>query len=247
MLPKTEEQEYEHRRHKRELEAELIIGAMEAYLERNPQTGGTATIQILEIGAGDGFQVSYLRKLGNVIASDIYTSKGIQNQKPLDFLECSISHAPFKTGKFDIVFANQVIPSLTDIPGSLREVQRIGKAGCLYAFSVPTATWLLLSVPALYYNKLRYGVQTYVHDSRLKTLLRRLLPEGRARWNFLQCYHHYKLKNWRQLFLQYGFSILEAKPLLLYGPSEWPIIPTSAPTASFCSSVLFLLKKRGVN
>jgi hypothetical protein len=38
--------------------------------------------------------------------------------------------------------------------------------------------------------------------------------------------------------------VIEVKPLLLYGPSEWPIIPTSTCKTNLCSSVLFLMMKR---
>ena len=243
MLPKTQQQEYEHRRHKREIEVRLIIDAIRDYLERQSGVSKEREIQIFEFGAGDGFQIPYLTKLGRLIASDIYTSDGVKQQKPLNFLECSITDGPFRDAQFDLIFANQVIPDLMDIPGSLREARRIGKPSCLYAFAVPTALWYLLSLPAQYYNKLRYGVPTYISDSRFKKFLRRVLPQGRARWNFVECYHHYKLKSWHQLFSQHGFSTISAKPLLVYGPSEWPIIQTSRARTDYCSSMLFLLKK----
>jgi ubiquinone/menaquinone biosynthesis C-methylase UbiE len=244
MLPKTRDQEYEHRKRKRELEVDIIIESIMTCLRRTSVVRDKTDIDIFEFGTGDGFQIAYLTEIGNVVASDIYTSDGVKRLKDIKFIECSITDAPFRDGQFHIVFASQVIPDLTDIKNGLRETQRIGKSSSLYAFSVPTNLWLLLSLPALYYNKLRNGVTTYQRDSKLKKFLRTVLPEGRGRWNFLECYRNFKIRNWQRLFTESGFSVIEVKPLLLYGPSEWPIIPTSTCKTNFCSSVLFLMMKR---
>jgi len=242
MLPKTRSQEYEHRKRKRQWEARIILDAITPFLEKNA-VSGNKRIDIFEFGSGDGFQIPYLQKFGNVLASDIYTSNGVKRLQSVRFIECSITDAPFRNDQFDLIFASQVIPDLFDITNALREARRIGKASCLYAFSVPTNIWLLLSVPALYYNKVRKGVQTYNIDSRLKKALRVLLPEGRARWNFIECYQHYTIRSWQRLFSAHGFLVLEVKPLLFYGPSEWPIIPTRVSSTNFSSSVLFLMMK----
>src|ERR1044071_3820555 len=244
MLPETTTQEYLHRKYKRQLEIELFVEALKAFLKQRSDLT-SENITILEFGAGDGFQVPYLKTIGRLIASDIYTSSGIKSLgKNVDFVECSITDMPFRDAQFDIVFANQVIPDLNDLTHSFREAQRIGKPSTIYAFSVATSLWLMLSIPALYYNKIRYGVQSYEIDSKLKKFLRIILPEGRGRWNFLECYRHYRIKNWKRLFHDNGFFVIGPKPLLLYGPSELPIIPTSVSKTNLCSSVLFLLKKR---
>ena len=244
MLPNTQKREYEHRREKRELEAQLIIEAIERYLRTRPQPNRITGAKIFEFGAGDGLQIPYLRRLGNVISSDIYTSERILREKPVQFVECSVTDTPFRNAEFDVIFANHVIAHLMDISAGLREVQRIGKPSCLYAFAVPTAVWLLLSLPALYYNKLRYGVTLYQQDSKLKKFMRVVLPEGNGRWNFLKCWYQYRTVNWRRLFIAHGFSVVEILPLLFYGPSEWPFIRTSPAGKTFFSSVLFLLTKR---
>ncbi len=244
MLPKTRDQKYEHRKRKRELEIGLIIESIVPFLRRSSDFRDNTNIDIFEFGTGDGFQIPYLSDIGKVVASDIYTSDGVKRLKDIKFIECSITDAPFRDGQFHIVFASQVIPDLADIKNALRETQRIGKSSSLYAFSVPTNVWLLLFLPALNYNKLRNGVTTYQRDSKLKKFLRRILPEGRGRWNFLECYHNFKIKNWQRLFSENGFSVIEVKPLLLYGPSEWPIIPTSHCKSMLCSSVLFLMMKK---
>jgi SAM-dependent methyltransferase len=242
VLPKTKDDEYAHRSRKRQWEMTIIIEAITAFFKSRPDLTSDK-IDILEFGSGDGFQIRYLQELGNVIASDIYTSDGVKHLKDIKFAECSIADAPFRNKQFDLIFSNQVIPDLEDLRSSFRELHRIGKSSCLYAFAVPTNIWLLLSVPAQYYNRTRYGVRTYNTDSRLIKFLRALLPEGRLNSNFFEYYRNCKIKNWQRLFADDGFNVIAVKPLLLYGPSEWPIIPTSACKTNFCSSVLFLMMK----
>ncbi len=245
MLPKGRGEEYEHRKRKRQWEITIIIETITSFLKRSSDFANKK-IDIFEFGSGDGFQIRYLQSIGNVVASDIYTSDGIKSLKDIKFVECSITAAPFGNGQFDLIFSSQVIPDLDDVTNSFREMHRIGKSSCLYAFSVPTNIWLLLSIPAQYYNRSRYGVRTYQTDSKLIKFLRAMLPEGRLSSNFVECYRNYKIKNWQRLFSENGFYVVEVKPLLLYGPSEWPIIPTSTCTTNFCSSVLFLMRKNQI-
>jgi ubiquinone/menaquinone biosynthesis C-methylase UbiE len=245
MLPSTGNEEYEHRKRKRQLEIAIVIENIATFLKSwSDLTNGR--INILEFGSGDGFQIPYLRRIGNVIASDICTSDGVKNLQEVKFVECSINHAPFGNGQFDVIFSSHVIQYLNELLNAFREMQRIGKSSCIYAFSVPTNIWLLLSIPAQYYNRIAKGLRrTEETDSKLTKFLRRILPEGHGiNPNFIDCYRNFKIKNWQRLFTENGFSVIEVKPLLLYGPSEWPIIPTSTCKTNLCSSVLFLMMKR---
>lgn len=243
VLPNTREQEYEDRRRKRQMEVSLIVENLQRFLQAVPRARSQKP-EILEFGSGDGFQIPYLGKIGNVIASDIYTSDGVKAQPDAQFVECSIDKTPFADEQFDIIFSNHVIPDLDDAVAAFREIRRIGKTGCLYAFSVPTALWLMLSLPAQYYNKARGMGRSFESDSKLMKLVRLALPEGRGyHRSFIASYRSFRIKGWRRLFGENGFQVVEEKPLLLYGPSEWPVVPTSRCTTRFCSSMLFLMNK----
>jgi len=200
-----------------------------------------------------------------VVASDIYCNDRIKGLQTIDFVQCGIADTPFSDEQFDIVFSNHVIEHLEDIASSLRETQRIGKASCVYAFSVPTNIWLLLFLPIHYYNKLRglkrkllkgpgnsnklnnvkgpHNISTIDKgDSTRSKYLRSILPRGHGvSSNFLNCYSDFRIKSWWRLFINAGFCIRKIQPLLLYGPSEWPIIPTLRCKTALCSSVLFLM------
>ena len=149
-------------------------------------------------------------------------------------------------------------------------LKRIGKPDCLYAFSVPTNIWLFLTIPAQYLAKVQrviryilgksgarrkraypngpvtFGQQDEFIDTSRKRLLSFLLPQGHGvHQGFMNCFSQFRIKRWRRRFESNGLQIRAVCPLLLYGPSEFPLIPTTAVFSRFgiCSSVLFLLGK----
>lgn len=244
VLPNTREQEYEDRRRKRQMEISLIVEIVQSFLNKTSEPQRKDVV-ILEFGSGDGFQIPYLQTIGKVIGSDVYASDGVKALRDARFVTCSITNTPFVDQQFDLIFSNHVIPDLADPLGAFREIIRIGKRSCLYAFSVPTSLWLLLSLPAQYYYKARGMGKSCESDSKWVKLLSLALPEARGSYaNFVDCYRSFRIKSWRQLFHDRGFTVIEEKPLLLYGPSEWPIVPTSRSHSRFCSSMLFLMNKR---
>jgi SAM-dependent methyltransferase len=202
------------------------------------------------------------------VASDIYISDGIRNMRDIDFVECSITDTPFDEAQFDIVFSNHVVEHIGDIDSAFEELRRIGKPDCIYAFSVPTNIWLLLSIPAEYYDKARSLVRKIssilcskkvrrsqnsnarrCDETRATRFVRKLGFSGHGvHSGFLDCYRSFTIKNWRQLFSQNGFSILKTEPLLLYGASQFPVIPTLRVNLlnrlNICSSVLFVMEKK---
>lgn len=244
-----------HRQRKRQLEMEAITRVLAPIL--NNADGAAASV--LEFGAGDGFQVSYLRQLGRVTALDLEISQSLKSLPDIETVACNIANTPFSNNSFNLIFSNHVIEHLEDLPGAFRELHRIGSFDCVYAFSVPTNFWLLLSVPAQYWSRLRriFNKKTVPGNNgknftsernsrRKRSFADALMPRGHGvDENFLTCYRQFKIESWQSLFTQYGFEVLKIQPLLLYGPSECPIIPTISAlrTRGLCSSVLFTMKK----
>ena len=262
--------ERKHREHKRSLEISLAIDSITSFLKSNC---AERNVNILEFGSGDGFQIPYLQKIGPVVASDVYTSKNIKNMKNVNFTKCSITNTPFNKEQFDIIFSNHVFEHIEDKSMAFDELKRIGKPNCLYAFSVPTNIWLLLSIPAQYFNKLMTIVRklSYMltnnkieksiqndndgscHMKTKKRKINKLLDlicpsEHGAYSGFVDCYRSFKTKKWRQLFFNNKFTIIKIQPLLLYAPSEFPIMPTTKlfNKLNVYSSVLFLMKKQEI-
>ena len=268
MLPITKSAEKVHRERKRHMEIGIIVEEISEALKNNAEFANK-NITILEFGSGDGIQIPYLKCLGKVVATDIYASDEIKRLQDIEFVECGITDMPFEKGQFDIVFSNHVIEHIDDLKSAFQETRRIGAPSCIYAFSVPTNIWLLLSIPAQYYNKVRrlftlarkrsltttsiemnrnkkdhFPNRRHKAPSIFARVFRFILPTGHGViLNFIECYHCFKIENWQQLLSDNGFAIIKTKPLLLYAPSEWPIIPTQNCDSNLCSSVLFLMKK----
>jgi SAM-dependent methyltransferase len=233
---------------------------------------GAPDFAVMEFGCGDGFQIPHLRQFGKVAASDLYASEGIRSMPDLEFYECRIEHTPFKTGQFDLIYSNQVFQDIPEsvLPAVFSELKRIGKPGCIYAFTVPTNHWLIFRIPAHYYNNLKFilrrvfrtdkgpepgsshfatetsgAEETKVKRSLASKLKILLLPSGIGGYpGFWNAYRKLSIKSWMQRFERLGFSPVAAKPLLVYAPSDWPIVPTSRGLTKLglCSSVLIVFR-----
>lgn len=261
MYPRTKAGAEKYRKKKRVIEIGLIIRHIEQFIHRNLRPE-MYDLQILEFGSGSGFQAPYLQKLGYVAASDIHVSDGMRKiLSEVNFLQCSITDAPFKDGHFDLIFSNHAIEHIEDLDSAFREMKRIGKPSCIYAFSIPTNIWLLLSLPAQYYLKVQKFLKLIFkigkEDKEAERLhkpdrsdepviIRGFRPRGHGViYSYLACYRAFRIDTWRGLFERNGLVIKEVHPLLLYAASEWPIIPLTAAFNRFniCSSVLLLMQK----
>jgi SAM-dependent methyltransferase len=273
MSPESVKGEKGRRRQRRSLEIEIITSILRHLPEMNQKAA--AEREILEFGAGDGFQIAYLRTLGEVTASDIYVSENIRANHHGSFVEGDISKAPFAADTFDLIFSNHVIEHIEDLKSAFNELKRVGRDDCIYAFSVPTALWLVISIPAQYYNKLTWVLrklfrrtsgdataagtlgarQAAARNGTGRTLrqimgriARAILPGGHGCYRgFINCWRHFRTKAWQATFRENGFEIVLIKPLLLYIAAELPLMPAFSLQAyrSWCSSVLFIMKRSG--
>jgi SAM-dependent methyltransferase len=267
MYPRSRLGAKKYREKKRKLEIEIIMDHIQ-HFTRNQPAGQGKEMLILEFGSGEGSQISHLKKLGHVIGSDISIKEEIKDHiGNYDFVKCDITHAPFKDGRFDLVFSNHVLEHIAQLETALQECERVGKPNCLYAFSVPTSVWLLLSLPAQYYNKARKfakiaalgwsrkdvdgGLEAEKHEGcglgRSKRFIEPFKPRGHgAIPQFWRCYRAFRIASWQKAFEENGFIVRLFKPTLLYAPPEWPIVPLSRAPIRFnlFSSALFLLHKK---
>jgi SAM-dependent methyltransferase len=246
--------EYSHRKKKREIEMNLILNCLKGYFYDKDK-------KVLEFGCGDGFQISFLKQISNnVKAIDIELDVNLIKRYPNTILQSSINDTSFEDDQFDLIFSNHVIEHLEDLHGATKEMLRIGSEDCLYVFSVPTSLWLLLSVPAQYYRKLKYifsmfnkknvngtdKLDIYSSSTRNSSFWNIIFPKGHGVYTgFFECYNAFRIKSWNKLFNMFGFNVVDTRPLLLYSASEFPVVPTTQifTKLGVCSSVLFILKK----
>ena len=239
-----------HRERKRRKEMSLIIGELTPFIKSGKDS------RILEFGSGDGYQIPYLKRLGTLVSSDIYKRGEIAKNHPdIEFVACDIANTPFPSENFDLIFSSHVLEHIKDIPNAFAELKRIGGKECVYAFTVPTSTWLLLSIPAQCCNRIRrlLNREPVIKADKRKREgkgdpkgFKNFFPVGHGwRNNFFECLNAFKIKNWQGLFVENGFDVIKRIPLLLYAPSEFPIIPTTSFLTRYgiCSSAMFILRK----
>lgn len=273
-LLKSEKKTRAHRQVKRHAEIVRILAEVEIFL--GAAHAPVHDLKILEFGCGNGFQIPYLQKLGKVIATDIYLSDEMAQDGELAFCESDINELPFVDNTFDIIFSNHVVEHLPEPQKAFAELGRVAKEECVFVFSVPTNIWLLLSLPGKYLGKVnalmkffspcRAGRSTgpapEVTDIEKRSAMEKelsqkiqektskfnaFLPKGHGVYGrFSDCYKAFRIKAWAAFFSQAGFVLHATVPLLLYGPSERPIIPTSSWLGRYgiCSSVLFVMGKK---
>jgi len=250
------------RARKRRLEGAVIFSMLQREF-----VGRAQDPLILEFGSGAGYQTEWLRRLGRCVLSDLYIDDNLRTAKNSPFVVCDVTKAPFRSNTFGVIFSNHVIEHLTEPAQSFRELQRIGREDCLFAFAVPTSIWAILSVPVQYWDKVRNlfarlgwsGAKRGPGDGKgghLKAVegriaggsarLSRLLPHGHGCYpGFVECLRAFRAASWRQHFQQHGFTLVSEHPLLCYAPAAWPIIPTNRALVKIglCSSRLFILRK----
>ena len=267
MAKQKSQRELKHREQKRIIEIKSIIQELKEHLADKDGLERGEPLQILEFGSGEGFQVPFLKELGNVTASDVYTNPIIKDMD-VSFVECGIGNTPFADNTFDIIFSNHVLEHIPDLQAAFKEMKRIGKPGCVYAFSVATSIWLLLAVPVQYAGKFlrifrknnRNSQDSKIEDSHVlsehssqkkkslwKKIWNYITPNGHGyNRSFLKCYKNFRINNWQRLFSNHSFEVVNTIPLLLYAPSEMPYIPTTKRFVKYgiCSSVFFILSEK---
>jgi SAM-dependent methyltransferase len=257
MWPRTAAGEATERARKRSREGQLILRALREHVAGAPENPA-----ILEFGCGAGYHGEWLRLLGRCVLSDVYADGDRRHVDGATFVLCDAADAPFRSASFDLIFSNHVVEHLVRPGATFRELQRIGRAGCLYAFAVPTAVWVMLSVPAQYWDKLcnvRARLRRARGASRDVPVLAaidgpagetdgrgRFLPHGHGCYpGFAESLHAFRTAAWRRHFVAHGFRVVGEHPLLCYAPAAWPIVPTNRPLArvGLCASRLFVLRQ----
>jgi len=103
-----------------------------------------APLQILDLGAATGTGSRQLAKAfrkSRVISYDLsgemlrVARRGKPFLSKLTELQGDASQLPLQTGSIDLVFANQLLPWITDLPGCFTEIARVLKKGGLFAFA----------------------------------------------------------------------------------------------------------------
>ena len=228
---------------------------------RTHWTCGNTRPRIIEFGCSPATGAQQMSKIGDLVVSDIYQDHRLQLPPGVRFVLCDIQNAPFKDGEFDLIVSNQVIEHIADLDAAFSEIRRMACRDALFAFSVSTAAWLIVSIPGQIWRKAE-NLHARLAFKRKKVDGN---PEGAdgppsgcsasPRWwqkwalhghgcypGFGECLVAFRVKRWREGLRARGFTAVKECPLLSYGSSHMSLIPTDRVLARLgrASSYLFL-------
>jgi hypothetical protein len=171
-------------------------------------------------------------------------------QRGVSFVLCDARYLPFRPESFDVIVANHVLEHVTDLKTGLAELRRIGSNQSLYAFSLPTPIWLILSLPTQYlwklFNLLARADRWVRAKGRRKQepptteeypsevtpeivqagFLTKLKPYGHGVYSrFGPALCAFRPAQWRDAFIEAGYELVAEDRLLLYATARWPLVP----------------------
>lgn len=272
MWPRSRAGVIRYRRWLRQREAALIMQRVLRRFPRLAHLNHGRGPRILEFGSGEGHQVPVLKRFGSVTASDVYRSPNLRLDDDVPFVLADVAQTPFPDASFDLIYSNHVLEHVPRLALALREIQRIGAPGCVYAFSMPTPLWLFMCLPAKYLDRAQRGADWMArrvglrprrashvaeaetrsrhgpdaHAPQRRGLAKWLLPGGHGEFpEFGRAFRGFRASAWRKRFADAGLELVEQRNLLLYATARWPFIPanTLLPRLGITSSRLFLLRR----
>jgi 2-polyprenyl-3-methyl-5-hydroxy-6-metoxy-1,4-benzoquinol methylase len=190
-----------------------------------------AGVEILEIGAGTGWQARELAALGyRVTAIDIPTSNhGKARIWPIVDFDGSV--IPFHDKSFDIVYSSNVLEHVEDFETLNKEISRVLRSDGTAVHYVPTSAWRAWSLAAFYPALVREVFRRFfskvsktgkggihpldcelqdskLHRSLLIKLIRRIVPhvhgvEGNCWTELLR----FSRQSWDKVFTSSGWTV----------------------------------------
>lgn len=119
------------------------------------------TRKILEVGCGNGGNLSLLAEYGQVTAMEL------NDQARARAVECGIAQVvkgwlpdglPFEEHKFDLILALDVVEHINDDLGSIRALRKILNPNGMLIIMVPAYQWLWSDHDELTHHKRRYNL-----------------------------------------------------------------------------------------
>jgi|SRR3989344_1898474 len=102
---------------------------------------------VLDLGCGDGLNISLLKRVGikkivGVEPSKQFFNLAKKNNPRVEVYQATAEKLPFKNNTFDVVLVDSVFHHITDYQASLSEISRVLKDGGVLCFLEPRNTFL---------------------------------------------------------------------------------------------------------
>ena len=196
---------------------------------------------LLEIGCGDGYVTTLLRRrFAQVVPMDLRPRGRVDG-----LCIASAELLPFRDGYFGVVFSSNVLEHVEDLPACMQEMRRVMRDDGIMIHTMPTPTWKALQLTLYPLHVLLHialpkiaGRSNRVHSSRdLSTAhpsgsvaagsSKRKSGRSRLRSLFLASVHgtaqshreelaRFRVKWWIDQFTNNGFEVVRTAPLYLH-------------------------------
>ena len=198
---------------------------------------GRSSGDLLEIGAGTGWQARALSEAGfEVTAIDLPADAAISGHarnRHWPIHDYDGVHIPFDDDSFDIIYSSNVLEHVTELDALTQETQRVLRPGGIALHLLPNPQWRILSLATYYpgqavdlvrYLRRRSGgaAATAKQDDRWavagsstgsslwgKAIKRLLPPTHGAVGSAIGEIRRYSRENWDRYFRQRGWEIVE--------------------------------------
>lgn len=182
-------------------------------------------IDVLDIGAGSGYQSSLMAAWGcNVAAIDVHRHRDTgASHHPVDLYDGGVFPQP--SASIDLAFSSNVLEHVRDQPRFLSEVRRVLRPAGLAIHIVPTASWRLWTSLGRYpdallrlANRRAPALERGEPDAPTAAELPPRTPAdwiwGRAHGEYESAVKEmraYRRAAWTQLFRENGFQVIDAR------------------------------------
>lgn len=194
---------------------------------------GRSSGDLLEIGAGTGWQARALSEAGfNVDAIDLPPESEISGHarnRHWPISDYDGVHIPFSDDSFDLIYSSNVLEHVTNLDALIEEMRRVLRPGGMALHLLPNPQWRILSLITYYPGQavdfIRYlrkrgtrdavanqsnSVTPQLHRSLLHKASKRLLPPTHgAVGSAISEVGRYSRSNWDRFFRQRGWEIVQ--------------------------------------
>jgi SAM-dependent methyltransferase len=105
---------------------------------------------ILEFGAGNGWQAKWLSRKGFTVEAIEIKSNPSKEQRVWPIREYDGKNIPFQDNCFDIVFSSSVIEHIAELPDFFVELKRVLTKNGIAIFVVPSSAWRFWTIVTHY-------------------------------------------------------------------------------------------------
>ena len=119
--------------------------------------------ELLEIGAGSGFQAKVLESWGFKVKAVDLEESNYRNNKLFDITLYDGVNLPFEDSKFSIIFSSNVFEHIKDINHILNEIGRVSQGNATIILLMPSSSWRIwTSVTDFikYWHSRKHGVHS---------------------------------------------------------------------------------------